>query len=284
MSEKKFEIRKTWRPKQHHHVPPPPKVLGPMEATEFPPTRIFDQMTVIGDSFVVCFVVETTEGLILVDCLYPLPEYLERIESGIREVGLDPADLKAVLFTHGHWDHFGLSDKLREKYGCKIYMCKGDYEAFRTDDDDLSKIHFDPDGFLKEGDTFTLGETTIHVIGTPGHSPDCLSYFIPVTDEGRPHMAALWGGTGFPRKREDQETYLKSAIHFYEKCKEFHADVEISNHPPIDNGFLRLQVCREITEGVANPFVIGEEACQRYAKMFYDFCWQKMDPKPEKEL
>jgi len=279
----KFEIRKTWRVKKMHQAPPPPKVLGPVPAEDIIPTRIFDQLSVIGDTFVYCFVLETTEGLILIDNLYPYEHYRNLVEDGLVQLGLNAENIKAILITHGHFDHFGNADYFRKKYGAKIYMSKTEYEYYTNlpEDDPHNPIPFEVFDFLEDGDDFTLGETTVHCVGTGGHSPGVLSFIFPVSDEGRPHMACTWGGTGVPRKREWQEQYLRSAIHFVEECDKYGCDVEVSNHPVIDNGNERLAVVQNITEGVANPFVIGRDACHRYAKMFYDFCAAKMDPKPD---
>ncbi len=278
----KFEIRKTWRVKKFHKAPPPPKVLGPVPADDIEPTRIFDQLSAIGDTFVWCFVLETTEGLILIDNLYPYPKYIELVEDGLRKLGLDPQNIKAILITHGHFDHFGNAGYFREKYGARIYMSKAEYDYYMNlpEDDDHNPIPFEVTDFLEDGDDFVLGGTTVHCVGTGGHSPSVLSFIFPVTDEGRPHMCCTWGGTGVPRKREWQEQYLRSAVHFVEACDKYGCDCEVSNHPIIDNGIERLAVIQHITDGVANPFVIGKDACHRYARMFYDFCVAKMNPKP----
>ena len=111
-----FKIRNTWRVKKMHQAPPPPKVLGPVPADDVDPTRIFDQLSIIGDTFVWCFVLETTEGLILIDCLYPYQKYVDMIEDGLRKLELDPANIKAILITHGHFDHIGAVNDILAVY------------------------------------------------------------------------------------------------------------------------------------------------------------------------
>lgn len=274
-----FTIRKSWRPNVNHKPPQFPKTFGPVIAENTVPTRFFDQLSAIGDEFVQCFVLETTEGLILIDCLYPYPKYVDMIESGLQTLGLNPANLKAILITHGHFDHFGQADYFRDTYGTRIYMSKKDYEFARAIDGrrgGLMQIPYEVTDFLDEGDVFSLGDTHIHVAATPGHSPGGLSFVFNVTDEGRPHMACLWGGTGVPRTLEEQQQYLASVQHFTDFCDKLETDVEISNHPTVDNGLLRLQMCREISNGVANPFVIGRAACHRYTEMFAALCRERM--------
>ena len=281
------EIRKSWRTDHPHKRPKFPETFGPVEADDVIPTRFFDQLSVLGDEFVLCYVLETSEGIVLIDCLYPYPKYVEMIETGLKKLELDPKDITAIVITHGHFDHFGQADYFRDRYGAKIYMSETDYlfaRAIKGQQGGLMQIPYEVHDFIKEGDELRFGESVIHVLETPGHSPGGLSFIFNVTDEGRPHMVCLWGGTGVPRTLSEQEQYLASAKHFEEKVREYGCDVEISNHPDVDCSLLRFQLCREISNGVANPFVIGKEACVRYAQSFYDLCKRRMEnPMPPRD-
>ena len=166
-------INRTWRVKRMHVAPIPPdkaKKLAPGEKPPKPapipvpdiePTRIFDNLSVIGDEFVYCFVLETTEGLILIDCLYPYDKYEQMIEDGIRKLDMDPADIKAILLTHGHFDHYGVADRFQKKYGSKVYMAQREYEHYRNlPEDDFSHFPFEVDGFLEDGDDSATPRST----------------------------------------------------------------------------------------------------------------------------
>lgn len=52
-------------------------------------------------------------------------------------------------------------------------------------------LGFDMDGFLTDGEDFTLGDTAIRCVWTPGHTEGCMSFIIPVLDEGRSHHLAI---------------------------------------------------------------------------------------------
>lgn len=266
---------RTWR-SHHPHKPN----FG--NAKPYPATWIFDNMAFIGDESVACFLVETDAGLLLIDAMFPEQRYLDMIETGIRELGCDPNDLKAVLITHGHFDHYGMADKLREKYGCRLYMSEIDFKRFRHETRPPHALDFDMDDFLTDGEDFTLGDTAIRCVWTPGHTEGCMSFIIPVYDEGRPHHLAIWGGTGIIPGC-DKQAYLDSVEKFDRVCDLFEVDCEISNHPFVDNSILRMNVIRDIADGVPNPFVIGRDAYKRYEQMFYDMCKARMAAEAAKE-
>ena len=137
-------------------------------------------------------------------------------------------------------------------------------------------MEFSPDGYLTDGQDFAMGDTPVHVSLTPGHTPGCLSFLVPVYDEGRAHMAALWGGTGLPRNHELLQ-YRQSAISFSKLCDEKEVDVEIATHPFVDNRIERFEVVSSIVDGVANPYVIGRDNCRRYEQMFLNLCLRRIE-------
>lgn len=258
-----------------------PAMHKPLFGQELPPcpaTRFFDQLSFIGTPNVGCFVLETTEGLILLDCMEPCEEHKQMIVKGFGDLGLNPADLKAILITHGHGDHYGTADWFREQYGCKIYMSKVDYEYAKRDTRNRSGVlKWEIYDFLEGGDIFTLGDTKIQCVSTPGHTPGGLSFIFPVTDEGRPHMAAMWGGSGLPYAISDKVKYLKSALVFAEATSQAGCDVEISTHPFLDKGTERLALVNAITDGIPNPFVLGKENYKYYEAMFLNMCLEALE-------
>jgi metallo-beta-lactamase class B len=72
-----------------------------------------------------------------------------------------------------------------------------------------------------DGQKVTLGDETITLYLTPGHSPGTLSMLIPVKDHGQPHLAALWGGTGMQTSAEE---YNRNARRFRDIVTEAGAD------------------------------------------------------------
>ncbi len=233
-----------------------------------PTTKFFDQLSFVGDPAVCCFLLETAEGLVLIDAMNPEKRYMDAILKGISDIGYEITDLKHIVITHGHGDHYGLADELRKLSGAKIYISEGDHElAKHPAIGRFSAMDYPVDVYLTDGMDLKFGDTVIHCVETPGHTDHCMSFIFPVTDEGRPHMASLWGGTGL-NNGVNIFTYLKSVDKFELACAEYGVDVEISNHPPVDNGVERLNTVRKIANGVPNPFVIGKDNMHYYFNKF----------------
>lgn len=240
------------------------------DLTICPATRFFDQLSFIGDEVVGCFVLETSEGLVMLDCMNPDQRSVDIIEQGFEDLGLKPHDLCAIIISHGHGDHYGKAEYFKNKYGAKLYLSEVDHDLAKTTCDwtPWPAVDLPVDHFLQDGEALTFGDTTIQAVHTPGHTMGCFSFIIPVTDEGRPHWVAMWGGSSI-LPDSDARAYADSLVKFTALCWENHVDGEISAHPSYDMGLLWLQMVREIVDGVPNPFVLGEEGYHYYQQQFY---------------
>ena len=235
-----------------------------------PATRIFDQLTFVGDCVVCCFLLETPEGLMLIDCMNPQERCAQAIRQGIADIGYTMSDLKLILITHAHPDHYGFAGKLREESGAKILMSEGDFIQASLPKDPRAPygpMDYPVDGYITDGMDITLGGVTVHAVETPGHTAHCMSFIIPVTDEGRPHMMALWGGTTLVRGA-DINAYLDSVEKFERISLEYGVDGAVSNHPYVDNGVEKAALVRKLVDGVPNPYIMGKEGYLYYHNKF----------------
>jgi len=100
---------------------------------------------------------------------------LDRIEAAIAEVGMKP---EKILLTHGHIDHAGGADELRERLGG--IPIEGPHEAERPLLENLDKQGeaygieartVTPDRWLADGDRVEVAGHTFDVLHCPGHSP-----------------------------------------------------------------------------------------------------------------
>ncbi|WP_375288747.1 MBL fold metallo-hydrolase [Sphingomonas sp.] len=98
---------------------------------------------------------------------------VERIAGAVTQAGFT---VEKVLLTHGHIDHAGAAKPVADRYGVPI---EGPHEddrfwLARLADDGrnwgIEGVPFEPDRWLVEGDTVTVGELTLDVYHTPGHT------------------------------------------------------------------------------------------------------------------
>ena len=99
----------------------------------------------------------------------------EKIKTIIDAHSLKP---KAIILTHGHFDHIAAADRLREMYSIPLYIHEADGEMIKDSRLNCSSsmmgmaiVLKDADRLLKDGDKIKLESESLTVMHTPGHSP-----------------------------------------------------------------------------------------------------------------
>ena len=143
----------------------------PEQAVE--PFQIFDNVYYVGIDWVAAYVIETSEGLILIDSLYG--KWVNPMIDNIRKLGLDPEDIKYLIVTHGHFDHHGGAAAIQQRFGAKVVMTEEDWALT---EEEPSHPLFDAaaprrDVVASDGDEITLGDTTVTLHKTPVTPPAC---------------------------------------------------------------------------------------------------------------
>jgi metallo-beta-lactamase class B len=116
----------------------------------------------------------------------------------------------------------------------------------------------------------TLGETTVNVWTTPGHTPGTLGYTFTVFDRGRPVHVAYSGGTAFnfPNRTPNPgirnfQTYMDSQKRMAGIAAAAKATVILSNHSEFDNAVNKNRMLAGRGNG-PHPYELGAEWVQRY--------------------
>ena len=234
--------------------------------TPLKPTRVFDNVYCIGSVSVVAWVIETSEGLILIDSMWDDRD-AKLIEEGIKGFGLDPKDLKYIILSHGHGDHYGGANYLRNKYAAKVVLTKTDTDLMynlNTGANSPRSTKTKVDIYSKDKDVIKLGDTSITILETPGHTAGCSSFIFPVKYKGKEYTAVLWGGTGLPKEKELVAKYKESAEYFKKEALSKNALVSLTAHLFADNGYANLEKVANLKEGEANPFIMTKAQMEKY--------------------
>ena len=217
--------------------------------------------------FVGCFpasthLIDTGDGLILIDPGYT--DTLHLVIDGIYKLGFRPKDVKYIINTHWHGDHTQATAALAHMTGAVTLLGRDDVEK--------AAKYFVPDVPVKDGDTLTLGSTTISFLETPGHTKGTISFFFNVQEDGKTYRVGMFGGAGantmtlarleFPEAREA----YRASLH---RLLREHVDVFIGNHVWNNNTLEHYNVLKQTGE---NRFVDAE----LWGK-FLTFCEKRLD-------
>lgn len=236
------------------------------------PVKIFDNLYYLGVpgiGEVTAWAITTSAGIVIIDTLSSPQEARDVIVGGLIKLGLNPKNIRYVLLTHEHLDHYGGANYLREQFHPIFAMSQAAWDAkpkpFPGADPTLTLPTRQPgDIALSDGQQLTIGDTTITTVLTPGHTPGTTSFIIPVKDHGTVHMAALMGGNRPGGSVEKMRQFRRSLDHFEDYTAPARVDVELAIHGDTDNMLHRLDLLKQRKAGDPNPFVVGREKYLRY--------------------
>jgi metallo-beta-lactamase class B len=254
--------------------PSGPPAPPPREKWHAEPAKVFDNLYWVGQTEYTAWAVTTSDGIIVID---PLFDYSveDEVWNGLTKLGLDPKRIRYVVISHAHSDHVGGARFLQDR-GARIVMSAADWDLLATDPGSWPKPKRDV--VATDGHELTLGDTTLTLHHTPGHTLGTISTIVPLKDGGRTHTAALWGGTGFNWRNNGGRRYItperpatfwydlysSSARKFRQLAAKAGADVLLSNHPATDAAAAKIAALARRKPGEPHPYVIGADAVSRF--------------------
>ena len=221
-----------------------------VEYQKVPPIKVFDNLYYVGPGFVSVWLIPTSDGLILIDSAQE--PYVDHVIDNIRKAGFDPKNIKFILITHGHLDHFGGAAKIQALSGARVAMLEEDWQ--------LVGPALKRDTVIEEGGGIIAGNTRIRIRKLPGHTPGSASFEFTVYDGNQPYRAFVFGGPGQRNGVEGGTQFLSSI----ERLQRQFADIEVPVHVhswlatyPYPGGgiFERAQALARRKPGDPHPFV-----------------------------
>ena len=173
------------------------------------PFKIYGNLYYVGDSWVCVHIVDTGDGLLMFDAGNCGGEAM--LIHSIWKLGFNPADVKWIILSHGHVDHFGAANFFKRMFGTKIYIGEPDSKMIK-EQPYLSVIHesgnctnelFEIDYEIKDGDLLKFGNTEIKFYLVPGHTEGCIACFFDITDNNDTKKVGYYGGFGFNTLQKD---------------------------------------------------------------------------------
>ena len=248
------EEKKRWT-----QIPLTRKYFLDQESRYVHPFRIFGNVWYVGDSWVCVHLIDTGDGLLLLDGGNIGATAM--LVNAIWEAGFNPADVRWMVLSHGHLDHIGGAVFFRKMFGTKLYLGEPDARNYREhpelslvqDSGSLGHDVFEVDHEITDGETIRFGNTEIRFFLVPGHTDGVISAFFDVTDGERTLRAGYYGGFGFNTLQksylddigdtgyEMRKTYLKSL----QKVRNQHVDLFLGNHCVNNDTLGRAQRLRD---------------------------------------
>ncbi|MFB4289759.1 MBL fold metallo-hydrolase [Nonomuraea sp. ATR24] len=157
----------------------------------------------LGNDLVACYLVDTPEGITLIDA--GLPGHWRDLQAELRSLGKSVDDIRGLVLTHGDSDHIGFAERLRSEHGVPVFVHAAD--AARTRTGEKPKTAWGPMrlgptlGFfgyairknglrtryvsevttIADGDVLDLPGSPV-IVGMPGHSPGSVAVHVPIAD------------------------------------------------------------------------------------------------------
>jgi metallo-beta-lactamase class B len=151
------------------------------QTTAFPPHRVIGNIYYVGTRTLSSFLITTPAGHVLINTTYE--RNVRTIEKSVTQLGFRFADIRVVLGTHAHGDHQEGDALAKELTGAQVMVMAEDVpalEAIRPG----GKAH-PIDRMLRDGDTVSLGGTTLVAHLTPGHTRGCTTWTMQAMEAGK---------------------------------------------------------------------------------------------------
>jgi metallo-beta-lactamase class B len=236
------------------------------KATYMEPKKAFDDVYWLGNESVSAWLLTSNDGYILYDTanVYDAEDVLV---GGMKKLGLDPAKVKYVIVSHGHRGESGGAFLFQSRYGAHVVT--GDWDLIE------GSVYGYPTGKPKrdivatDGMKVTVGDRSVTLYLTPGHTPATISGVFTVHDHGKPLTVFYSGGTefNFPNDVAHFDQYLASVHRQATLAKEAGATIIINNQSQFNGAADKLRILADRKDGERHPLDVGADAVARYFRI-----------------
>jgi metallo-beta-lactamase class B len=261
---------------------------APFTARKIPPraqwyteaTKVFDNLYYVGGSRqenTNMWAVTTSAGIILIDAGRDYTTE-ELIVNGLKKMGLDPAQIKYVIVTEGEFLFYGGAKLLQDRYKARVLLSEADWDVIARSN---VPVQFKPrkDMVITDGQKLTLGDVTVTLYVTPGHTPGTVSLLIsPLKDGNQRHVGSIFGGRApagddvvegvqyYRNEIDSIKTWSASAKRYKGIAESAGADVFLAVHDNWDKTLDKVNAVKFRKPGGPHPLV-SKTAVSRFQTM-----------------
>ncbi len=194
----------------------------------FPPHRIMDNMYYVGTKELASFLFVTPAGNILMNSDYE--SSVPVIQASVEKLGFKFSDIKILIAGHAHPDHVGGDNLVKELTGAQVVV--GRVDAPKTKDFHPAGKEHPIDRLVDDGDTVTLGGTTLTAHLMPGHTRGCLAWTTDLKENGKTYHAFIECSLNgqFLQSLDNYPGMIDDFRATYKKARTFPVDLWVSSH------------------------------------------------------
>jgi metallo-beta-lactamase class B len=225
------------------------------QTTQFPPHKIVGNIYYVGTRTLSSFLVVTRQGNILIDSTYE--RNVPAIQKSVEQLGFKFSDIKILLATHAHGDHQEGDALVKQLTKAQVMVMAEDLPALRAIKPG-GKEH-PVDKILHDGESVTLGGTTLVAHLTAGHTRGATTWTMKAEEGGRTYNVVISSSLRSP-------TVLTPAIteefnRSFKVVRSLPCDVPLGDHPAQYN---MQEKYAKLQSGGLSPF-IDVAGCQTEA-------------------
>jgi metallo-beta-lactamase class B len=242
--------------------------------------RLFDNFYWVGTTSIGAWIITSDDGYIVYDAMNNAADARDIIVPAMEKAGMDPTNIKYLVFGHHHGDHTGGGRYLQRISGAQAIQHWADWELYLrpyqapggrtgrggtpiTDQDDATPMTRDIDA--TDGMEITIGNTekvTATIYQMTGHTPGSLGMIVPVRYQGTEHpILIVTAGNAF----NNINAFIGGYEHIWDIAIERRVENVMQAHPNTNMNLLaRTKYVNDNYPPAKNPLLYGAERTEKY--------------------
>jgi len=222
----------------------------------FPPHKVMDNMYYVGTKELASFLFVTPQGNILMNSNYEAS--VPVIKANVEKLGFKLSDTKILIAGHAHPDHVEGDAMMKELTGAQVVVGRLD-EAKTREFRPGGKEH-PIDRLVDDGETVTLGGTTLTAHIMPGHTRGCLAWSTTLKEDGKSYYSFIECSLNgqFLQSLDQYPGIIDDFRATYKKALTFPVELWVSSHASFYGMAAKYEKLQKRGPGDPNPFVDPE--------------------------